>query len=256
MTNMENLEKKENKPKRYIDMRLVVGVIVILVGAALLADRLWLELGFDVWDFWPVILIIIGLGMLIQPKVHQKPVTGAVFVGVGILFLLDNLHYITFGFTELWPILVIIVGVEIIRGGCKVHSHRRHHGCCGEDWSKNRHQNGTGNVENGYVNISAVLGSGNHLITNKELKGGVVSATLGESVVDFRSAEMAGDRMEITASAIMGSVELRIPTHWEVVMEGTPVLGSLDNKVRLQNQTTKTLVVKGSAVMGAVEIKD
>jgi predicted membrane protein len=253
---MDNMDNNENKPKRYIDMRLVIGLIIVLVGGAMLVDNLWLEMDFDIWDFWPVLLIIAGLGMLIQPKFHRKELAGFIFVAVGILFLLDNLGYISFGFEDLWPILIIIVGVEIIRGGCRTHRLKGHHRCCGEDWDKDRHKNGTGNVSNGFVNVSAVLGSGNHIIADKELKGGVISATLGESVVDFRNAEMKGDRMEVTASAIMAGVELRVPPHWEVVLEGTPIMGSMENKARIPDQPTKKLIVKGSAIMGAVEIKD
>lgn len=55
----------------------MVGVIFALVGAALLADRLYL-FEFRVWDFWPLIFVIIG-GAVIwramarkQARPHQR----------------------------------------------------------------------------------------------------------------------------------------------------------------------------------------
>jgi len=58
-------------------------------------------------------------------------------------------------------------------------------------------------------------------------------------------------------------MEIRIPKHWRVNMQGMPLLGHLENKTFSSSnraegieapQTGKVLTVKGVAILGSVEI--
>jgi phage shock protein C len=45
-----------------------LGIILILVGGVLLANRLVPQLNIDIWKLWPVLIIAIGLVMILRPR--------------------------------------------------------------------------------------------------------------------------------------------------------------------------------------------
>ncbi len=251
----------DKRKRRHFDVRFVIGLLIIAAGVVLLLDRMGVEMDFRVWDFWPVLLIVPGLGKLIQSKPHRSIFWGLILTGVGTLFLLNNLGHIDFWFDDLWAVLLIIIGFGIIKGGFLCG--RRVRAYCISQNGKEKVQidpeccshgfSGSHSVDGDYINISTVLGGGEYTFTNQKLKGGKASAVMGGCELDLRNAEMEEDSMVLETNAVMGSVELRIPTHWEVVMRGVPILGAVEDKTRSQNPVKK-LIIKGCAVMGSIEL--
>ena len=95
----------------------VFGALVVVAGGALQLDKLdlitveWREL----WQFWPALLIAVGLGMVLQ-KGGRENLFGGVFVAsLGAYFLASNLGMIRFEVWELWPLAVILLGIGMIR---------------------------------------------------------------------------------------------------------------------------------------------
>ncbi|MCX6582038.1 MAG: DUF5668 domain-containing protein [Candidatus Aminicenantes bacterium] len=253
--------------KRHIGIfstRLVVGLLIVAAGVVLLLEKMKVIADVDILEFWPVILIVMGIGKLFQPGLfrYHRIFWGIIITLVGTLFLLNNLHYLHFWFDDLWPILIIVIGFEMIRGGLFSHRVRVKwmamndkekgkfaSGCCSQFVSANA-------VDSDFINISAVLGAGEYVFTNKNLKGGTVSAIMGGCDIDLRDADMEEDTMVLETAAIMGGIDVRVPRHWQVVMQGTPILGGMDNKTTAPENPVKRLFVRGSAIMGAVEIKN
>jgi len=62
---------------------------------------------------------------------------------------------------------------------------------------------------------------------------------------------MQGDRVVINVFAMMGGIVLRIPEDWAVVSNVTALLGGVDDKTRPLVEPVGTLVLEGSAIMGA-----
>ncbi len=253
--------------KRHVGMfstRLVIGLLIVAAGVLLLLEKMMVIKDVDILEYWPVILIVIGIGKLLQPGLYgyHRFFWGIIVTLVGTLFLLNNLHYIHFWFDELWPILIIVIGFEMIRGGLFRHRVRVKwmamddkdkskyaSGCCSQFVNANA-------VDSDFINISAILGGGEYMFTNKKLKGGTVSAIMGGCDIDLRNADMEEDSMVLETAAIMGGIDVRVPGHWQVVMQGTPILGGMDNKAASPENPAKRLFVRGSAIMGAVEIKN
>lgn len=253
--------------KRHVTMfstRLVVGLLIVVAGVLLLLGKMKVITDVDILEYWPVILIVIGIGKLLQPGLdgYNRFFWGIIITAVGVLFLLNNLHYLHFWFDDLWPVLIIVVGFEMIRGGLFSHRVRAKwmtmddkekgkfaSGCCSQFVSADA-------VDSDFINISAILGAGEYAFTNKKLKGGTVSAIMGGCDIDLRDADMEEDTMVLETAAIMGGIDVRVPRHWQVVMQGTPILGGMDNKATSPENPVKRLLVRGSAIMGAVEIKN
>jgi predicted membrane protein len=253
--------------KRHVNIfgtRLVIGLLIVAAGVLLLLEKMNVIKDVNILDYWPVILIVMGVGKLFQQGLdrYHKVFWGIILTAVGVLFLLNNLHYIHFWFDDLWPILIIIVGFEIIRGG--LFKHRVHarwmemdektkekfaSGCCSQF-------SGSQNLDVDFINISAILGGGEYLFTNKKLKGGVISVILGGCDIDLRDADMEEDSMVLETSSILGGIDIRVPRHWQVEVQGTPILGEMANKTVSTENPVKKLFVRGSAIMGGVEIKN
>ena len=250
----------DKKKRSYFNVRTVIGLLIIAAGILLLLNSLDIGSDYNVGDFWPVILIVIGLGKILQPKEHRQLYWGLIITAVGTLFLLNNLGYIHFWFDDLWPILLILVGIEILR--CGFFKHKIRWGCCTIHEKGKPHFKGwtgisdSSNVDTDYVDVSVILGGGDYKFTNKQLKGGSVSAILGGCDLDFRNADMEKEEMVLETSSIMGGIDIRVPTHWQVVMQGTPILGAMEDNTTKPENPAKKLVIKGDAIMGAVEVKN
>jgi len=219
--------------------RLILGLAIIVIGAIALLANLGYNVDIHFWDYWPVILILIGLSMLLKRPEQRNNLAGWIFLALGALFLLNNFDIIDFGVNLLWPILIILAGLAILRHGFK-----------GSDATD----------ESGDTfDISAVLGGGEHNCTSKTLRGGKVFALMGGSKIDMREAEMAESSATIDVFALMGGVELLVPTNWQVSIHGSPLLGGMDNKTTLKDVEpggAKQLIVKGTAIMGGIEVKN
>jgi hypothetical protein len=78
--------------------------------------------------------------------------------------------------------------------------------------------------------------------------------------VDIRDADIEGESMEINILALMGGVEIRVPLHWQVSMRAVPFLGGVSNQTtfladKLQ-MPKKTLVIRGLALMGGIDVRN
>jgi hypothetical protein len=93
---------------------LVGGLILILIGGAMLAERLhvWLP----AWeDLYPFIFILLGLASAyrIRGRGYRDGVFGAVFfLSLGVFFLLRNFDVIPYFHS--WPIFLIAIGLGLI----------------------------------------------------------------------------------------------------------------------------------------------
>ena len=249
------------KQRRQFNFSILIGLCIAVAGAIMLLENLGMGFGIRILDYWPVILILIGLGKIMHSRRPNNIYWGLVLAGIGVLFLLNNLGVIDFWFHDLWPILIILVGISVIRGSfwktgsCrgKVHIHTRHN-CKDHSWDGAFH-NKKDTLTDDHINISTILGGGDYKISNKAFKGGVVDVVMGGVELDFTKAEMDGDRVVLEASVVMGSIEMRIPEHWEVVMDGSPVLGAMENRTVSPRENGKKFVIKGSVVMGSIEVK-
>ncbi len=89
--------------------RLVFGLTLVSLGALFLADQLGFFRADKLVDFWPVLLIVLGLSKLLRPTTDFG---GLVVITLGILLLLDRLAY--YDLRQTWPLLIVAVGLSIV----------------------------------------------------------------------------------------------------------------------------------------------
>lgn len=229
------------------DIKVFIGIAIIVAGVILFLDNnLDFNFHINVFELWPLVLIAIGMNYIMQPVHSRQSFTGWILTGIGTLFLLDNLDLIYFDFSDLWPLILILIGVSMLR---------KHMGKPASGVTKN---------DPDYILLSFILGGGDHVYTSKKLKGGNITALMGGGKIDLRQASCEDDTLILDTFAFWGGIEITVPYHWTVNIHGTPILGGMENKTRSIdnvegieiNLPPKKLIVRGSAIMGAVEVKN
>jgi predicted membrane protein len=223
-------------------MRILVGLAIVLFGILLLLRNYDPELARDIWRWWPGFLMLIGIRILIQSPENRQYVTGSIITLIGLLLLLNNLNVIEVRFRYIWPVIIVIIGLAIVF---------RSVGSGRQALSKDM------------VNLNIVFGGGEFRYDSPNFRGGKVTAIMGGGAIDLRDAVPASDEIMIDAMAIMGGIEIRVPVGWQVTLEGTPILGGMENKTIASNRDlgasssgSKRLIIKALTIMGGLEVKN
>lgn len=84
-------------------------------------------------------------------------------------------------------------------------------------------------------------------------------ALMGSVSLDLREAVLSSHETLINANAIMGEVQVIVPAHFHVVVDGTPIMGEFGHgkdKVPADIRPDSPVIrVRGVALMGSVQVK-
>src|SRR4051812_11155668 len=187
----------------------------------------------------------------------ERMVPAIVLIGIGALFLLNNLHILYVQeLLRYWPALVIAAGIVKLVDSSD-----------GRGRAGGAVLTGVGGVllarSLGYLDVSigdlwpliligaglmmlfertalwefglkmktgaggakeaAVFSGGKRVITDQNFSRAKYDAVFGGFEIDLRKADIAGDTAVLDLNAVFGGIEARIPESWSVVMKGTGV---------------------------------
>ena len=243
--------------------RLALGLVVIAIGVLFTLDRLGYVDAGDFWEYWPVLLIAIGIGRVLEPRGTHERGFGVVLILLGVWFLLSNLDVIHLTFGDVWPILLVVLGVMMVWRaitGSFFETPRRRlkEAVAAADGSAAVvGQTTSGPDTSSTVSGFALLGGVKRKVVSQDFRGGALTAILGGCELDLRHASISSGQAVVNAFAFLGGIDIKVPQDWSVVVQGTPILGAFDDKtVRVGGDGSKVLVIKGIALMGGVEIKN
>jgi len=229
-----------------LSLKVIVGLVVVCIGILFLLENLGIVIGINIWDFWPVALILIGLSHIFRSSETRQAFSGAIFIIVGVLLLLNNLDILSFSMRIFWPVIVIVLGIAILKNAV---------------WGSHKAPSPSDNFD-----LSFIFGGGEHRFASDRFKGGKLFAFMGGGTIDLRDADIqVDDHAVIDLFAFMGGIEIIIPRHWDVNIQGTPILGGIDNKTVIiskeeiaahPEKAIKKLTIKGMAIMGGIEVKN
>lgn len=117
---VENKEKQENRVVRRRQFNVFWPLLLISIGVLLFLNNVGVIQGSG-WDLvvrlWPLLLIVGGLDGLFR---REGMVGAVVLIGLGTLFLLSNLGYLSLSVWEIiirfWPVFLVALGIDIIIG--------------------------------------------------------------------------------------------------------------------------------------------
>ena len=218
--------------------KAILGLGVLAIGILLTLDNLDIMDVENLFDYWPALLILLGLSHLIQPGRDRRLGAGLLWLVVGTLLLLNTMDFWTFNVWELWPLLLVLLGAQLLWRAI----------------TRGRRQVDPESAS--FFDATAVMGGVQRHIACDDFQGGDATAMLGGCEIDLSDCGSAGEPAEIHTFAFWGGVELRVPDDWEVQVRGTAIMGAFEDKTRgLASQGGKVLIVRGFAIMGGVEIK-
>uniref|UniRef100_UPI0030EBB09D LiaF transmembrane domain-containing protein n=1 Tax=Oceanobacillus sp. HCA-5259 TaxID=3134661 RepID=UPI0030EBB09D len=185
-------------------------------------------------NWWPFILIIIGVVQLINRK-HSSASSGLIFLMIGFIFLMNqwfDLNLIAY----IWPIIFIILGIVILF--TRVKREKSFHTESDLD--------------------TFVLFSGAEINSQSQtFQGGSVTAIIGGAEIDLRDAViMDGASLDLTT--VLGGVEMKVPDNVQVEISGMPILGGWEDKTRVRREKEEVSVLKINCltILGGVEIRN
>jgi predicted membrane protein len=81
---------------------------------------------------------------------------------------------------------------------------------------------------------------------------------MGGCEIDLRQAALPeGQPVVVDLFAMWGGIDLRIPGDWSVRNEAMAILGAVeDNRKEVSANPTRQIVIRGTAIMGGIEIKN
>jgi predicted membrane protein len=233
--------------KRTDQGRIFWGLILIILGVLFLFDQLGeIDFGEIVSTYWPVVFIVLGLSILAGSGFRSAG-PGLFFILFGAFFLLMRLEILHHSLWHYWPVFVIAAGLWILLRPVFEKS-----GAPEEKKSLD------GALAADELGVSAVFQGLKRRIESPAFKGGRAEVVLGSLDLDLTGAGLAGNEAVLYLSIVLGSIVVRVPREWQVVIEGSPVLGDIDDKRRpaAPSERKATLRIKGSAVLGSIDIKD
>jgi hypothetical protein len=172
---------------------------------------------------------------------------GVAIAFIAFLVLLESLGRFDYEVWDLWPVALILVGLGIVWGG-----YARSRTGAAAMVGGTELTTAAGAPPESFAKVTTILSSTYRVIRTQDFRGGDVTTVLASSEIDLRQSSLAG-RVALDITAILGGVELRVPPDWNVVIDGTFIGGVDDRTVRAEN-TSKTLVVRGFAVLAGIEI--
>jgi len=237
--------------------QMLVGAGVILAGFLFLIDNLgWIDLDMRV-HFWPFILMLVGASTLASaPRRGSGAAFAGIFmIGFGAVSLLKGLGLIYISWKVLFPIGIIGLGLMMV-----FRAHKRSQQVAeGGDTASNQAESmfcvDEGQTGERVLDLTAIFGGVQRKVTTQDFRGGDLNSIMGGIDLDMRTASLNGTAV-LNVFAIMGGISIKVPTDWTVELEGTPILGGFDEKTMQPKEANKRLVVRGTAIMGGVDIRN
>jgi predicted membrane protein len=216
---------------------VIGGVVFIIAGIFLLLEKTGsLPPGF-VLHFWPMVFVLVGLVKIVYAGGRA---TGLALIALGAYLQLHQMGIIRVDFWDLWPVFIIIAGVAMLWQAV---------------WCKAPTFLGNPRFDAFYI-----FGGGDRKVNTQNFQGARLMAIFGGYKLDFTHADIEGTQAVVEANAIFGGGEIRVPESWQVVVQGMGVFGGYEDKTRHfqpdPSKPTKTLIVKGVAMFGGIEVKN
>jgi predicted membrane protein len=257
---------------------IIVGIILILSGGVLVARNMGLlpQTFHGVLVSWQMLLILIGVISIVKHRTFHF--NGLAMLCIGVFFIIPKLARVfpsTFScidpyrFTSVyWPVLLIVCGVILVlhipvRKRCR--SHRQFESCYKRFNEKHNFSRGEEKPweaedcgREKKFSRTCVFGTGRYIVVDAEFKGGAVQAIFGGIELDLRKTHLPEGETTLNIEAIFGGIELFVPDSWHIEIAIESVLGGTDDNRRISEtvDSTRKLIIKGSAVFGGVEIKN
>ena len=236
---------------------VVTGLFLVLIGAAFLVNRMYPEL--PNWLFsWKTLLITIGIYVGVKHNFRGGGWAVPIIIGAVFLFI-DNFPDLAIK-QYIWPIAIIAVGLFIILKPKM----------CKSKWQQNNtdpanpvsydqpfDERGASFTNEDVIESTNIFSGSKKINLSKNFRGGELTNIFGGSELNLSKADIQG-RVVLEVTCIFGGTKLIIPADWNIQQEAVAIFGGIDDKrviTGLQENPEKILVIKGTVLMGGIDIR-
>ena len=233
-------------------------LMLIVAGAALFLDNLGIFPIRNIGAYWPIFIIVWGVWTLDRWRNPIALVWALALIAWGSLLILGNLHIIQVTGSVFWPVMLIAFGVMLLLRPMRF-----------SEWQERFRMQPPGrrfapkdSFFGNRMNESTVFGSLNRRVETQQFEGGKLDAVFGSIELDLSGAAISSpDRLAILeVSAVFGGVEITVPRTWRVLVKAAAVFGGCDDRTVPPRPEPglepATLVIRGAAVFGGIEIRN
>lgn len=236
----------DNKPD-FSNRRAILGLFLIGVGALWILQRLDLIPDFwnDILISWQMLLIGIGIFSIIG----GNKTTGTILIVIGGFFLVPEVAHIPYEIRRIgWPLIIITVGVVIL----VTQTGKRRKDTPGFDQAQQRGLD--------YFDDFVIFGGREVYVDSQKFLGGKSTSIFGGTEYDLRQTKLSENGAVIDTLTLFGGCGFKVPPDWTVKNEVTAIFGAFTDKRgaslnQIVSDPSKTLVIKGFAAFGGVEVK-
>ncbi len=232
---------------------MIFGLLLVIAGTLMFVDNLDIFPFHAAKMFWPVALITFGMMSAIRTSSPAVKVWGGAAVVGGVLLMLRTLDILHIRGNILWPLALIACGIVML-------VHRL-------QWKfLDTFTFGRGSVGSSSDSHStdhslqefALFGGVKRRVESPSFEGGELTAIFGGIEIDLRRAEISSEvrRITLETNAAFAGIEVRVPEHWRVSIQGSAVFGQFEDKTIPPRPEpgviAPVLVIRGGVAFGAV----
>jgi predicted membrane protein len=240
---------------------LFSGVLFVLIGLIFLLGNMGFLNVDAILRFWPLILIALGVFRIVECRDDFARSSGIFWVVIGSFLLLGTLGILRVALHSMWPVFLIGLGALMLWRSFLV---KRAGGDFGEraqgeaKTDASQAADSSASSSNSIFSATAILGGIERRINSQDFRGGEAKAILGGCEIDLRGASITPPHEPvINVFALFGGIEIRIPEDWTVISEVEAILGGYDDKkTDSPKQESKRVYIRGSVMMGGIEVRN
>ena len=90
------------------------GLLLVAIGGVLLLDQFDMLEIYDLWHYWPLIMVVVGLNKMIGYPTARDFISGLWTMFIGLWLFANFEHMFGMSFYNSWPYVIIAWGVTMI----------------------------------------------------------------------------------------------------------------------------------------------
>jgi len=224
-------------------MKKLIGLILLVAGIVLLLvnyNVIQTEDNFAL--IWPIVLLLITLGNIIQMR--RLRFFNVFLLGVGTYFLLKALGIsldMYLSDTVIFASVLIIIGIYILFIRKNIFR--------GKFQMSSNHSNKNGTEYN------ALMGGIDEKVINDHFETCQVSVLMGSAELDMSDVKLASNKANLELNSVMGGIEITLPKGCRLIVSGTPIMGGFENNYISDPNSDKVLMIIYTCIMGGIEVR-
>jgi predicted membrane protein len=262
----QRMERRRNRWS-YPGRHLFAGVVFIAIGLLFLFGNMGFVNVGAILRFWPFLLIAAGFFKLAESRGDYRTGSGIFLIVIGSLFLLGSFHIVITA-RDFWPVMLIGFGCLMLWRSTMAKREREsgsnlNEGKAGATAGASAGGTAEASREeppassNSILSATAILGGVARRNNSPDFRGGDITAIMGGCEIDLRAANITPPHeATLEVFAMWGGIVIKVPPDWTVIGKVDPILGGYDDKTIQPKDVSKRFVIRGSVIMGGIEVKN